>query len=245
METIADLAVNNLNLLRENPYPGRGIVLGKTQTGDEIIQVYWLMGRSDNSRNRVLEAMGGEVRTRAADPVKLLDPALVIYTAMRELPGRFMVSNGDHTDTLWDGIQQGATFEEALKTRVHEPDDPNWTPRIAGEIRLNGREAAGCLAVISADPFNPQRSIHHFYHYGGFQGGYGWCVTTYRGDGNPLPSFQGEPLLIPLYGDMETIADSLWEVLNPENRIALVVKQVNPATGKSTVTLRNRYTAVD
>ena len=239
--SLEHIANSHWQALCQNPYPGRGIVLGATADGKTLLQAYWLMGRSENSRNRVLVAQGNTLATQAADPAKLKDPALVIYTAMRELPGRYLVTNGDHTDTLYQGLQGGQTFEEALKTRIHEPDGPNWTPRIAGEIALGAAGPTARLAVIKADPLDTQRSIHCFYQFGGLPAGYGWLVTTYMGDGDPLPSFSGEPRLLPLAGGPEEVLEALWGALNAENRIALAVKAIPLAGGQAVLHLRNRY----
>ncbi|MDH4121437.1 MAG: IMP cyclohydrolase [Deltaproteobacteria bacterium] len=241
-------ARKNLEDLAANPYPGRGIVLGMLADGRPV-QLYWLMGRSDNSRNRVLEAQPrGVLRTRAADPAKLTDPSLVIYTAMRELPGRYLVTNGDHTDSLHDGISHGLGFAEALAGRVHEPDGPNWTPRIAGEIQiapgLEGnrvKKAIGRLMVIKADPFDSSRSMRGFFQVDQLVPGFGWMVTTYQGDGNPLPSFEGGPKLVALDGGPEDILAGFWQRLNAENRIALALKIIE-ADGGANIRLKNRFT---
>lgn len=237
-------AQENLRLLMNNEYPGRGIILGRAQDGSRLIQAYWLMGRSENSRNRILLQRGATVRAAAADPAKLQDPSLVIYAAMREAGGHFLVSNGDHTDALADGILAGKSFQEVMLGCEHEPDDPHWTPRIAGDLVVAAGSYEGQLAIAKADPFDSARSVHQFFHYQAFEPGFGWCVTTYRGNRNPLPSFTGEPLLMPLGDDAETIADTLWNHLNGENRVALAVKSIDPASGQADVVIRNKLAPV-
>jgi len=226
-----------------NEYPGRGIALGRTLDGSRVVQVYWLMGRSENSRNRILVHRGTAVRTAAADPAKLADPSLVIYAAMREADGHFLVSNGDHTDALAEGISSGRTFESVMLDCAHEPDDPHWTPRIAGELVASSEGYEGQLAIVKADPFDPGRSIHEFFHYDSFEPGFAWCVTTYRGNRSPLPSFAGEPHLMPIGDTPERIADTFWTHLNGENRVALVVKAIE-SSGQAEVVIRNKLEPV-
>lgn len=240
LDRLTGEAQANLRELADNPYPGRGIVIGMAP-GGEPVQIYWIMGRSENSRNRVFEADGGTLRTAAADPGKMANPELVIYTAMRELPGHFVVTNGDHTEALAEGLAAGRTFAESLMACAHEPDGPHWTPRIAGAHALSRERVSGHLAVIKADPADTGRSLRQFFHYQGFAPGLGWCVTTYRGDGTPLPSFAGEPYPLPLSGDSEALADEYWGCLNGDNRVALAVKSIDPGGGTSTLTIRNRF----
>jgi hypothetical protein len=236
-------AQENLRRLIENEYPGRGIILGRSMDGAHAIQVYWLMGRSENSRNRLLQERGSVVRTAAADPAKMEDPSLVIYTAMREIPGHYLVSNGDQTDTLGDAMPAGRGFAEVLSEIRHEPDGPHWTPRIAGDTAIRDGAMRLDLAILKADPFDPARSVREFFQYEECAPGFGWCVTTYRGNRNPLPSFTGEPYLMPLADEPEKLADTIWNHLNNENRVALVVKAIDPAGGPSTLVLRNRHKA--
>lgn len=242
MENLKRGARENLRRLLENVYPGRGIVLGKSSDGQSLLQVYWIMGRSQASRNRRFVQEGPTVRTEAALPEQAGgDPELLIYTAMRELSGHYLVSNGDHTDTLAEEIGRGRSFPEALMKRSHEPDEPNWTPRIAGSFVLEQGQASAWLGIVKAHPFDPEVSIREFFHYDRLYPGYGWCLTTYRGSGVPLPSFQGEPYLLPLLGDPDRLPDALWNHLNEENRVALALKSIDIHTGQSTVILRNRF----
>ena len=241
LERMTRTARLNLRKLGDNTYPGRGIVTGVSAGGKRLIQVYWIMGRSENSRNRIFVPDGVTLRTEAADPARMSDPSLVIYTAMRELPGHYLVTNGDHTDTLWEGISAGRTFPQALSTRVHEPDDPNWTPRIAGVIDLTAENHMVWLAIIKAHPFDPGTSIRQFHQYEKLQPGFGWCITTYQGDGAPLPSFVGEPYLLPLDGGPAEILASVWDHLNRDNRVAIALKCIDPQSGKSAIRVLNRF----
>ena len=236
-------AAENLRRLIENEYPGRGIILGRSMDATQAIQVYWLMGRSENSRNRLLQERGPAVRTAAADPGKMEDPSLVIYTAMREIPGHFLVSNGDHTDALAAGMTAGRSFEDVLSDSKHEPDGPHWTPRIAGDTALLNGQIRFRLAILKADPFGSNRTVREFFQYEDIAPGFGWCVTTYRGNRNPLPSFSGEPYLMPLPEGPEKLADMIWNHLNNENRVALAVKAIDAQAGTSMVILRNRHKA--
>ncbi|MFI5319978.1 MAG: IMP cyclohydrolase [Myxococcota bacterium] len=222
-----------------NPYPGRGLVLGSAEGGGWL-QVYWIMGRSENSRNRVFVADGPELRTEAADPAKLADPSLIIYEAMLELPGLYLVSNGDQTRTAHDVLEAGGRFEDALEMREREPDAPNYTPRITGALDLRFGEAQFALSILKANGADPSLTDRTTFRPAAPPPGLGLCLTTYQGDGDPLPSFRGEPLWLPLAGSAEAVADAYWDALDRENRVALAVKWVAP-TGASQITLRNRF----
>lgn len=233
-------ATQNFEALQANPYPGRGIVAGLDASGAALVQVYWIMGRSANSRNRVFEAEGGTLRTAAADPAKVADPSLIIYNAMRELKGLYVVTNGDQTDTVVQGLLAGASFAQALNTRLYEPDRPNYTPRISALCSLREGAPLAEISLLKRSAFG-MGCDRQLFHYEAFEAGYGFCVTTYAGDGDPLPSFQGEPLLMPLTGSAEQIADAYWAALNAENRVALAVKTIDIASGISAITIRNQY----
>lgn len=242
----AQLAQENLEQrIRRNPYPGRGIVVGLSSDLARLVQAYWIMGRSPNSRNRVFCADGGELWTEPADPSKVQDPSLIIYHAMRELEGVYLVSNGDQTDTLWHCLRSGGAAEHALVTRMHEPDAPNFTPRISAVLDLRSGVASAKLSVIKASPFGPEGSLRHYFHVDDFCPGFGHCITTYVGDGDPLPPFEGEPFLLPLEADGDAIADALWDALDEENKVALAVKtiEMDRAAG-SALTIRNKYRKV-
>lgn len=226
--------------LAANPYPGRGLVLGRAESGESWLQVYWIMGRSENSRNRVFVAEGGELRTEAADPAKLADPSLIIYEAMLELPGVYLVSNGDQTRTVCDVMEAGGRFEDALEMREREPDAPNYTPRISGLIDLRLGEAVFALSILKANPAEPALTDRTTFRPAAPPPGFGLGLTTYQGDGNPLPSFRGEPLWLPLSGSAEAVADAYWAALDRSNRVALAVKEIR-ASGAGRITLRNRF----
>lgn len=233
-------AVQNMEALRGNPYPGRGIVMGLNKQGDQAIQVYWVMGRSENSRNRVLARDGDTVRTEPFDASKVQDPSLIIYTAMRVVNGVHIVSNGDQTDSVADAIGAGETFEGALKQRTHEPDAPNFTPRITGEYIPNSNLPFS-LSIIGKDPSGgtePVRSLYSFGHANGI----GDVVHTYKGDGDPLPSFDGKPYPVLLEGPVDEIAQTYWDLLNPDNRVSLVAKGISIKTGEVSFSIINKHT---
>lgn len=232
---------NLLERLAENPYPGRGIVIGRNEEG-QWIQVYWIMGRSANSRNRLFVYADEVLRTQAADPSKVADPSLIIYSAMRRLGGFFIVTNGAQTDGIYAGLQQDKPFADALLDWQHEPDAPNFTPRISGLI--DQHRGAAWFSVIKASPFTADQSEHHFFHYAHIQPGYGYAITTYRGDGDPLPAFAGSPYLLPLQGDAAQIASRFWETLDADNKISLAVRQIDPQSGVASLEILNKYSAV-
>ena len=237
-----EVAEKNLaERLAQNPYPGRGLVLGKDESGNRLVQAYWIMGRSENSRNRLFATDGKEVWTEAADPARCKNPSLIIYTAMTELRGVFIVSNGDQTDTIRDTLLAHGTFEQALATRTYEPDAPNHTPRIAGIFDLRLGPPLAKLGLVRRSPHGdaPQ---HFFWHYRDIPPGTGYCITTYMGDGDPLPPFEGEPFLVPLVGGLGCIANTLWAKLDDDNKISLCAKSIDPATLESQLVVLNKHT---
>ncbi len=220
--------------LAANPYPGRGIVIGRLLSGDWV-QVYWIMGRSANSRNRRFVAEGASLRTEARDPAQVEDPTNIIYEAMLELPNRYVVSNGDHTRTIVDALARGERFDAALALREREDDAPNYTPRIAGLLELEG--AAGLeLAILRANAADAVQTDRTFWRPAPPPPGFGYGITTYRTDGNPLPPYAGDPLWLPLPETAEEAADDYWQALNEDNRISLAVKQID--VGSSRIVLR-------
>ena len=238
----AEVAARNLQeRIAANPYPGRGIVIGRNEAG-EWIQVYWIMGRSPNSRNRLFAYEDEILRTQAADPSKVADPSLIIYNALRQLDGNSIVTNGAQTDGIYEGLQQGKSFAESLLDWNHEPDAPNFTPRISGLIELE--KGAVWLSAIKVSPFTSEQSEHHFFRYADIQPGFGYAVTTYSGDGNPLPSFDGAPYLLALQGDAAQIAAGFWGALDEDNKISLAVQQIDPKSGESKIEIVNKYSAV-
>lgn len=224
-------------LLESNPYPGRGIVLGKS--GESAVAVYFIMGRSENSRNRVFVPTEDGIRTQAHDPSKMTDPSLIIYHPVRQAGRDLIVTNGDQTDTIRDYILEGRTFAEALRTRTFEPDGPNWTPRISGLLSSDGSFQ---LSILKSADGNPDCCCRYFYHYDAPLPGEGRFIHTYQGDGTPLPSFEGEAVRVALEEDTpEALADRVWAALNPENKVSLFVRFVSLADGTCREAIRNRY----
>ena len=218
--------------LRANSYPGRGIVIGRLTTDaeeDVWVQIYWIMGRSENSRNRrfvVGGKHGNELRAEARDPALVSDPTNIIYDAMLESPDLFYVSNGDHTHTIKDTIERSARFEDALAVREREDDAPNYTPRIAAMLDLRGQGELS-FAILRANAADHDETDRIVWRFSFPPRGLGYGITTYRHDGNPLPSFAGDPLWLPLSGDPLQIADGYWNALDPDNKIALAVKVID------------------
>ncbi len=214
-------------LLRENSYPGRGIVIGKTEDGKKIAIAYFIMGRSVNSRNRVFVTEGEGIRTEAFDPSKLSDPSLIIYAPVRVVNGKTVVTNGDQTDTVRDFLLEGKTFEDALRTRQFEPDFPNCTPRISGMVE-GGNYRLSILKSADGDPSSNRR---YFYEYETPKAGQGHFIHTYMTDGDPLPSFEGEPEQVAISGDLDTFTEMVWTSLNEENKVSLFTRFIDIETG--------------
>lgn len=244
MDLQAEARANFRRHLQENRYPGRGLLIGLSEDGESWLQLYWIMGRSPNSRNRIFVADGGELRTAAADPAKLEDPSLIIYAAMLELPALYLVSNGSQTRSIRDAIASGGTFEGALATHEREPDAPNYTPRISGMLDLRSSAPALALHSIRANAADAARSDHTAFWVSPPPPGLGRCLTTYQGDGKPLPPFAGAPLWLPLDGSPSAVLTSYWGALDEDNRVSLALKVIPVASGESTITIRNRFTAV-
>lgn len=237
---LAFLAQENLEWqISENTYPGRGLVIGRTSEGKWVI-LYWIMGRSINSRNRRFVAEGGTLRTEPVDTSLVEDPSLIIYEAMLELPNIYIVSNGDQTHTISEALKNDGTFENALATREREPDAPNFTPRISGLLDLSQQPGLLALSILKANPLDQRHTDRYTYRPASPIPGYGFGLTTYSGDGNPLPSFSGDPLLLPLNGDPETILETYWNALNKENRVSLAVKAIAPYSN-SRLLIRNQF----
>jgi hypothetical protein len=227
--------------LAQNPYPGRGLVLGRSEDGEAWLQLYWIMGRSANSRNRVFVADGGTLRTEPFDASAVEDPTNILYEAMLELGAVYLVSNGDQTRTLYAALARGDRFEGALATREREPDAPNFTPRISGMIDLRGKEPAFALSVLKANRADPAHTDRHTFRPAPPPPGLGLGITTYRGDGTPLPSFEGEPIWLPLAGAPEAVLARYWEALDPANRISLALKRIPLGGGPGRAWVRNRH----
>ena len=224
-------------LLQDNPYPGRGIVLGRSADGAFAIAAYFIMGRSENSRNRVFVPTEDGIRTQAHDPAKMTDPSLIIYQPVRMAGRGLIVTNGDQTDTVRDYILSGRTFVEALKSRTFEPDDPNFTPRISGLLSPDGSFQ---LSILKSADGNPACCCRCFYHYDAPLAGEGRFIHTYQGDGSPLPSFEGEPVRIALEDPSpDALADRVWTALNPDNKVSLFVRYIRISDGAYQDAIRN------
>ncbi|MFC5530978.1 IMP cyclohydrolase [Cohnella yongneupensis] len=234
-------AESTVQELRQNAYPGRGIIIGLTPDATRYMQVYWIMGRSENSRNRIfVPEENGFLRTEAADPAKLSDPSLIIYYPLRHTDGAHIVTNGDQTDTIYEALRQGGTFEQALGTRTYEPDPQNFTPRISGIVDLNDKQNAYKLSILKSNENDESQTKRQYFHYENAIAGYGHFISTYVGDGNPLPSFQGEPKLAPLFNNAQETASYYWSLLNEDNKISLLVKTIGVDDGSISLTVFNK-----
>lgn len=235
------IAVLNEKNLEQNKYPGRGIVVGMSPDSKKLIQVYWIMGRSENSRNRVFEAEGEFVKTKAFDESKMTDPSLIIYYPIKAFEKYHIVSNGDQTDTIYDYIKGGKTFEDALTTREFEPDPPNFTPRISGIIDLNNEKGSYALSILKSINNNSDFCQRNYYYYSNFIPGYGHCIHTYDEDGNPIPSFSKEPYIVKLQNNIEDNANYFWNLLNEDNKISLLVKYIDIADKTVEIKIINKH----
>ncbi len=219
------------NELKENSYPGRGIVIGKSPNGKYAVAAYFIMGRSENSRNRVFVTEGEGIRTEAFDPSKLVDPSLIIYAPVRVLDNKTIVTNGDQTDTVYDLMSEGKTFEESLRTREFEPDGPNYTPRISGTMEITDGSYNYAMSILKSNNGDPSCCNRYTFTYDNPVNGEGHFIHTYMHDGNPLPSFEGEPKLVPIMDDMEQFTEMLWNNLNEDNKVSLFVRYINIEDG--------------
>ncbi|MEZ3497753.1 MAG: IMP cyclohydrolase [Lachnospiraceae bacterium] len=227
-------------LLSENAYPGRGIVLGKSPDGKNAVIAYFIMGRSVNSRNRVFGATADGIRTKAFDESKLTDPHLIIYAPVRVLGNKTIVTNGDQTDTIYDGMDNQMTFEQSLRSREYEDDEPNYTPRISGIVHTENGAMNYAMSILKSADGNPD-SVHRFtFGYSNPVNGEGHFIHTYMGDGNPLPSFEGEPEKITVENDIDTFTDLLWTNLNEDNKVSLFVRYIDLENGKATDRIVNK-----
>lgn len=217
--------------LKNNEYPGRGIVIGRSAEGKYAVTAYFIMGRSSNSRNRVFVTEGAGIRTEAFDPSKLEDPSLIIYAPVRVLGNDTIVTNGDQTDTVYDGLEQGLTFEQSLRSREFEPDGPNYTPRISGVLHVEDGKFDYAMSILKSNDGDPSCCNRYTFTYDAPVAGEGHFIHTYMHDGNPLPSFQGEPKKVKIADDMEAFTNMLWNSLNEENKVSLFVRYIDIATG--------------
>ncbi len=219
------------NELKNNAYPGRGIVIGKSADGRKAVAAYFIMGRSENSRNRVFVEDGAGIRTQAFDPAKLSDPSLIIYAPVRVLGNKTIVTNGDQTDTIYEGMDRQMTFEQSLRSREFEPDGPNYTPRISGIMHLENGSYNYAMSILKSNNGNPDACNRYTFAYENPVAGEGHFIHTYMHDGNPLPSFEGEPKLVSVPDDIEEFTGMLWNSLNEDNKVSLFVRYIDIATG--------------
>ena len=231
-------------ILRETSYPGRGIMIGRTADGAKAVTAYFIMGRSVNSRNRIFVEEGEGIRTEAFDPSKMEDPSLIIYAPVRVYGNKTIVTNGDQTDTIYEFLEKGKSFEEALQTRQFEPDRPNFTPRISGIVEFEAQTMAGPgfaykMSILKSEDPEGTRCWRYTYCYEP-EAGLGHFIHTYECDGNPLPTFAGEPERISVPDEIEEFSQELWRNLDADNKISLYVRFTDPATGEYEERLINK-----
>lgn len=218
--------------LQGNAYPGRGIIIGKSPNGQYAVTAYFIMGRSVNSRNRIFVEEGQGIRTEAFDPSKLTDPSLIIYAPVRVLGNKTIVTNGDQTDTIYEGMDKQLTFEQSLRSRTFEPDEPNYTPRISGIMHIENGKYNYAMSILKSNHGDPSSCSRYSFAYENPAAGEGHFIHTYQGDGSPLPSFEGEPKLIDVGDDIDAYTELLWKSLNEENKVSLFVRYIDIRTQK-------------
>lgn len=228
------------NELSSNAYPGRGIVIGKSADGKYAVTAYFIMGRSENSRNRVFIEEGRGIRTEAFDPSKLTDPHLIIYAPVRVLGNKLIVTNGDQTDTIYELMDKQQTFEQSLRTREFEDDAPNYTPRISGILHFEGGGFNYAMSILKSANGNPDSCQRYTFSYSNPVNGEGRFIHTYMGDGNPLPSFEGEPKLVGISGSIDEFTDMVWTNLNEDNKVSLFVRYVDLETNAEETRIVNK-----
>ena len=227
--------------LAGNTYPGRGIVIGRSKDGKTAVTAYFIMGRSENSRNRIFVEEGEGIRTEAFDPAKLEDPSLIIYAPVRVLGNTTIVTNGDQTDTIYDGLEKGLTFEQSLRCREYEPDEPNYTPRISGVMNIADGKYDFAMSILKSNNGNPDCCNRYTYTYDNPIAGEGRFIHTYAKDISPLPSFEGEPKWVAIGDeDIDTFTDVVWESLNKDNKVSLFVRYIDIETGKYETRMINK-----
>ena len=231
---------NLFDYVSGNAYPGRGIVIGKSACGKYAVTGYFIMGRSVNSRNRVFVPTADGIKTEAFDPSKLTDPHLIIYSPVRVLGNKTIVTNGDQTDTIYEQMDKQQTFEQALRTREFEDDAPNYTPRISGILHIENNTFNYAMSILKSADGNPDSCERHTFTYTNPVAGDGRIIHTYIGDGNPLPSFEGEPVKVAIEGDIDAFTDNLWNALNEDNKVSLFVRFIDIATGEATTRIVNK-----
>ncbi len=230
--------------LRDRSYPGRGILVGRSVKGDKAVIAYFIMGRSKNSRNRVFVMDGDGIRTQAFDPAQMEDPSLIIYAPVRVLGNKTIVTNGDQTDTIYDGLDHQLTFEQSLRTRRFEPDGPNYTPRISAVLHIEGGTYNYAMSILKTDQGDPETTLRYSFAYEAPKAGNGRFISTYENDGNPLPSFAGEPLSCDFDEDFTSGIDSftnrIWAALNEDNKVSLFTRFIDIASGETETRIVNR-----
>jgi len=226
------------NLLKENSYPGRGIVLGMSKDAKKAVITYFIMGRSENSRNRIFVTEGDGMKTEAFDPAKLVDPSLIIYYPVRVWDDTTIVTNGDQTDTIYDALKEAKSFEDALRTREFEPDAPNYTPRISGIV--NNKDGSYKLSILKSANGNGDSCERFFYEYSQPVAGEGRFIHTYLHDGNPIPSFEGDPTRVAIEGDIDAFTADVWENLNTDNKVSLFTRFIDLETGEVETRIVNK-----
>ncbi len=227
--------------LVHNTYPGRGLVVGRASQTDAWIMIYWIMGRSEHSRNRRFVVEGDMLRTEPVDASLVDDPSLIIYEAMMLLPHCHLIGNGDQIRTIYEALQAGSSFDAALSTREREPDAPNYTPRISAMLDLHDSTGQLTMSILKANTADPTYTDRTTYRPARPPAGFGMALTTYDGDGSPLPSFSQDPLLLPCEGDIHTVLDRYWDALDADNRLAIAVKHIPTDSHTSEIIVRNRY----
>ena len=227
-------------VLKENAYPGRGIIIGRSADGKKAITAYFIMGRSSNSRNRVFVGDGEGIRTQAFDPSKLEDPSLIIYAPVRVLGNKTIVTNGDQTDTIYENMDRQMTFEQSLRGREFEPYVPNYTPRISGIMHVEDGRYSYAMSILKSNNGDPSGCNRYTFAYETPAAGEARFIHTYMNDGNPLPSFEGEPELVDVLDDIDAYTDLLWNSLNTDNKVSLFVRYIDIATGKYETRIVNK-----
>lgn len=223
---------NLMEAISKTSYPGRGIVIGRSADGKYAVTAYFIMGRSTNSRNRVFVEDGEGIRTEAFDPSKLEDPSLIIYAPVRVLGNKTIVTNGDQTDTIYELMDKQMTFEQSLRTREFEPDAPNFTPRISGIMHVENGKYSYAMSILKSANGDGRACNRYTYAYENPFDGEGRFIHTYMGDGNPLPSFEGEPEWVDIEGDIDTFTNNVWNALDSENKVSLFTRFINIETGE-------------
>ena len=235
--------MNKLNIAKElsdNSYPGRGIIIGKSADGKKAVTAYFIMGRSSNSRNRIFVEDEKGIRTEAFDPARLEDPSLIIYAPVRVLGNKTIVTNGDQTDTIYEGMDRQLTFEQSLRSREFEPDGPNYTPRISGIMHIENGRFNYAMSILKSNNGDPSSCNRYTFAYENPTAGEGHFIHTYMQDGNPLPSFEGEPKLIGIKGEIDEFTKTVWDNLNEDNKVSLFVRFIDIITGKYETRIVNK-----